>query len=310
MSERERIGRLVARFAQAPLIVPSGDDAAVALARGAVTVTSVDAVVDGVHFTLGAWPPLAIGQKAVGSALSDLAAMGARAGEIYVSAGLPKDFTSEQFEELTAGIDAAAAAEQGVHVAGGDLVASPVLWLSVTVVGYADDAEAVVTRGGAAAGDTVVVTGDLGGAARALELIEQGAGLEPREVAKQFAPRPRLAAGLALARAGATAMIDISDGLAHDAGHIAGASGVQLRIELEKLPLARGITDAAYAASSGEEYELLATIPPDRLADAQRAAEVAEVPLSVIGTVVAGEGAVLVDPAGREVELGGFDHFD
>lgn len=309
MSELDRIGRLVDRFGGAPLIVPSGDDAAVARPGGAVSVTSIDAAVDGVHFELGAWPPRACGHKAVAAALSDLAAMGAQAGEIYVAAGVPRDFGEADFDELTHGI-ADAADASGAVVAGGDLVAANKLWLSVTVVGYAASAEAIVTRQGAADGDLVVVTGPLGGAARALELIEQGAGIADPLTAKQFAPVPRLDAGIALARHGVSAMIDISDGLARDAGHIGVASGVELEIELARIPLAEGVEDRAYAAGSGEEYELLATIPADRFADAERAVEAAGVTLSVIGRVTEGSGARLLDASGAEIEIRGFDHFD
>lgn len=309
MSESARIGRLVDRFAQAPLIVPSGDDAAVTAAGGAVTVTSIDAVVDGVHFVLGAWPEHAVGYKAVAAALSDLAAMGARAGEIYVAAGVPEDFSERQFDQIAEGI-AAAAEDNAAHVAGGDLVRADQLWLSITVVGYAASAESVVTRAGALPGDVVVVTGHLGGSERALELIEQGATDDQLALRKQLRPQPRLAAGAALAANGARAMIDISDGLARDAGHLASAGAVGLEIELARIPLADGVDDAAYAAGSGEEYELLAALPEGQLAHAQRAVAECGTQLTAIGRVVKGTGAVLLDAAGRDVEVGGFDHFD
>lgn len=309
MTELDRIGRLVNRFGGEALIVPSGDDAAVARPHGAVSVTSIDAVVDGVHFELKSWPPRAVGHKAVAAALSDLAAMGASAGEVYVAAGVPHDFSESDFDDLTHGI-AEAAGAVGAVVAGGDLVASGELWLSVTVVGYALSAESVVRREGAQPGDVVAVTGSLGGSARALELIEQGNGASDPMTAKQFAPVPRIAAGAALARSGATAMIDVSDGLARDAGHIGAASGVQLEIELARLPLAEGVSDPTYAAASGEEYELLATIPEDRFEDAERAVEEAGTALTAIGRVTAGSGAQLLDAAGAGVEIRGFDHFD
>ncbi len=309
MNERERIRRLVDRFGAAPLVVPSGDDAAVVDPAGRLSVSSVDAAVDGVHFRRGLWPVEAIARKAVGPAVSDLAAMGAEPGELFIAAGLPEDFTGDEFEALVDGI-AAAADECGCSVAGGDLVAADQLWLSVTAVGYAAGTNAIVTRGGAAAGDLVVVTGALGGAARALELIDHGQTSDPAALQKQFAPQPRLAGGQALARAGASAMIDISDGLAADAGHIAAASRARLTLRLDDLPLARGVEDAAAAAASGEEYELLATLPAAALAAALAGAAEADLPLTVIGEVSAGSGAVLVDALGDEVEIGGFDHFD
>lgn len=309
MSEQDRIGRLVDRFAQAPLIVPSGDDAAVARPGGAVSVTSIDAVVDGVHFTLAAWPAEAVGYKAVAAALSDLAAMGALPGEVYVAAGVPTGFDELHFDELTHGI-AAAAEAHGAHVAGGDLVRSGELWLSVTVVGYAASEQQIATRSGAAPGDLVVVTGDLGGAARALELLEQGSDPASDELSKQLRPTPRIAAGAALVAAGASAMIDISDGLAGDAGHIARASGVAIEIELAKLPLAPGITDPLYATTSGEEYELLATIRPEHLEQVSAALTECDTRLSAIGEVSEGNGVRLTGAGGRDVEARGFDHFD
>jgi thiamine-monophosphate kinase len=298
MSEQSRIHSLVKRFGSSAerVVVPSGDDAAVVRPAGSVSVTSVDAVVEGVHFELPAWPLEAVGHKAVAAALSDLAAMGASAGEVYVAAGIPKDFSEASFDALCDGI-AAAASAAGAAVAGGDLTSASELWLSVTVVGYAQE-DSVVTRAGAKSGDVVVVTGELGGARRALES------------GKQFAPVPRFAAGAALAAQGATAMIDISDGLARDAGQIADASGVQLSIKLEQLPLADGITDAASAAASGEEYELLATLPANRVDDAIAAVAESGVTLTAIGQVTEGSGAELLDVEGARVAIRGFDHFD
>lgn len=310
MSEADRIARLVQRFGgDGRLAVASGDDAAVARSEGAVTVTSIDTIVEHVDFTLPEWPLEAVGQKAVGMALSDLAAMGARAGEIYVAAGLPKTFTERQFDALADGI-AAAAEANGAIVAGGDLSSAGEVFLSVTVVGYADGVDAVVKRSGARPGDVVAVTGTLGGARRALELIGPGAELSDPRLAKQFRPAPRIAAGRALTAGGATAMIDVSDGLARDAGHVAAASGLELTIELARIPLAEGVEDAVYAAGSGEEYELLATVPPERFAQVRRAVEASGVPLTAIGHAAEGSGAKLVEPGGANVEVGGFDHFD
>jgi thiamine-monophosphate kinase len=314
MNERQRIGLLVERFAGgAPgsdrLVVPSGDDAAVARPAGDVVVTSVDAAVDGVHFRRETWPPEAIARKAVGAALSDLAAMGAEAGEIYVACGLPLDFGEEDFEGLAAGIEEIAG-KHGATVAGGDLVRAGELWLSVTVTGYAKTADAVVTRDGAHEGEVVVVTGDFGGAVRALELIEAGQTQDAAATAKQFAPQPRLACGLALAASGATAMIDVSDGLAADARQLGELSGVELEIELASLPLAAGIDDPVVAAASGEEYELLATLPEARIEEATRRCLAEGVQLTQIGRSTAGRGATFRTSDGGRVEIAGFDHFD
>jgi thiamine-monophosphate kinase len=311
MSELDRIERLTARFYAEELIVAGGDDAAVVVPGGAVSVTSVDAVVDGVHFSREDWPLSAVGHKAVAAALSDLAAMGAAPGELYVAAGIPKDLSEAEFDQLTEGF-AAAAEQAGANVAGGDLVASGPLWLSVTVVGYAADAQSVVTRKGASPGDLLVVTGDFGGAARALALIADDVQAGDPALTRQFAPVPRLAAGQALAKHGASAMIDVSDGLAGDAAQLASASAVELTIEAERVPLAEGVVDYAEALASGEEYELLAAIPESAFEAAAEEVLSTGTRLTVIGRVGRGDRVRLVDADGVEIELElrGFDHFD
>jgi thiamine-monophosphate kinase len=309
MTEADRIQRLVARFGAASdrVVVGTGDDAAAVRVAGGVTVTSVDAVVDRVHFDLATWPLAAVGHKAVAAALSDIAAMGADLGEVYVAAGIPRSLGEAEFDQLCDGI---AAAASGATIAGGDLTSADQLWLSVAVVGYAADENAIVTRDGAKPGDVIVVTGTLGGSARALELIAEGAQHDNLRLQKQFAPQPRFGAGRALAANGATAMIDISDGLARDAGHIGDASGVRLTISLPQIPLDAGIEDAKFAAASGEEYELLATLPAEKLAQARAAVAETGVALTEIGRVEEGAGAELQGTNGEAVAVRGFDHFD
>jgi thiamine-monophosphate kinase len=304
--------------------VGSGDDAAVTVPGGA-TATSVDAIVDGVHFRRGEAAPQAIGRKALATALSDLAAMGAEAGEAYVALGAPPDLGEEEFDALLDGL-LALAAETGTTLAGGDLTRAPALTLAVTVVGHARDAGELVLRSGARPGDLLVVTGELGGAAAGRLLLERpqlaealAEGTADRLRARQLDPAPRLRSGRALAAAGATAMIDLSDGLAGDALHVAGASGVALKIESGSLPLAKGVAEVAaaagrepleLAASGGEDYELLASLPPERLAAAsQQIAEEAETTLTPIGKVVGGEGVELRLPGGGLLESRGYDHF-
>lgn len=320
--EASRIAHLTELFGSADdrIAVPPGDDAAVVRTTGKYAVTSVDSVVEGVDFLREQFPPRAIGHKATAVALSDLAAMGVSAGEVYVAAGLPRDLSDEDFVELTHGI-ADASTASGALVAGGDLSASGLLWLSVTVVGYADDDD-FVRRNEAKPGDVLAVTGDLGRSAMTVELLGDGAAVPASLLARQFAPVPQLAAGQALKRAGATAMIDISDGLSRDSGHVARMSGVKLTIDLAAIPVepavleyasARGIDPLAYAAASGEEYELLVTLPPERVGEATAACAAIGVRLSQIGSVsdTDGEGvAVSVDQTGGVVEIAGFDHFD
>jgi thiamine-monophosphate kinase len=314
MGEFELLDRIRARLPQpgARVRLGSGDDAAVTVPGGA-TATSVDALVDGVHFRREWSSPTQIGAKALAVALSDLAAMGAEPGEAYVVLGIPADFDEDSCLELLDGM-AKVAEETGTTLAGGDVTRAPVVTLAVTVVGHAKSAGDLVTRSGAQPGDALVVTGELGGAAAGLLLLEAKPDV-PSLVTRQVEPQPRLGAGQALAAAGATAMIDLSDGLGGDARHIAAAGGVGLRIDADALPLAPGLVEVAadagrdpleLATSGGEDYELLATLPEERLADAERATG-DHGGLTRIGTVIAGEGVEIRLPGGELLEPRGFD---
>jgi len=326
MGEFELLAKLRERLPQAgPRVkLGSGDDAAVTVPAGA-TATSVDAIVDGVHFRREEAELATVGRKALATALSDLAAMGAEAGEAYVVLGAPADLGEAEFLTLLDGLLELAAAT-GTTLAGGDLTRAPALTLAVTVVGHAASAEDLVTRGGAQAGDVLVLTGEIGGAAAGRLLLDDPALAKavPEETAarlraRQLDPSPRLRSGRALAEAGATAMIDLSDGIAGDAGHIAQASGVALEIDAGALPLAKGIAEIAaaagrdplqLAAAGGEDYELLAALPAERLGDASTAiGDAAETTLTPVGRVAAGEGARIRLPGGASLEAGGYDHF-
>jgi thiamine-monophosphate kinase len=299
--------------------VPSGDDAAVVEPRAASAVT-VDAIVDGVHFVLDSFGPEAVGRKALGAALSDLAAMGAAQGEAYVVVAAPEDLSDEDLLGIADGL-AEVAVRESVTVAGGDLVRSPVLAVSVTAVGYEPGGTRFVTRGGARPRDLVAVTGELGGAAAAVELMEMGERRgDPADrgaslLERQLNPVPRLREGRALAKAGVTAMIDISDGLGADAGHLASASGRRLEIDLGRVPVAPGVAEIAggdeaaleLAASGGEDFELLVAIPRERLDGAREALAETDTKLTEIGYVTEGEGVSLKRPGGGELEPRGFD---
>jgi thiamine-monophosphate kinase len=305
----------------------SGDDAAIVVPGGA-TATSVDALVDGVHFRREQASLAQIGGKALAVALSDLAAMGVEPGEAYVALGVPADLDEDGCLELLDGL-AAVARETGTALAGGDVTRAPALSLAITVVGHAGAPEQLVTRAGAQPGDVLVVTGELGGAAAGLLLLEDSGvrspfvALSPTNgerkalIGRQLEPQPRLDAGRALAAAGATAMIDVSDGLGGDARHLAAASGVRLRIEAGALPIAAGVAAVAaaagrepleLAAGGGEDYELLATLPAERLERASTALRQAGgLGLSAIGEAVAGEGVEIRLPGGGILEPAGFD---
>ncbi len=314
---RERLGKPGPRVR-----LGSGDDAAVTVPGGA-TATSVDALVDGVHFRRSSATPAQIGHKALATALSDLAAMGAEPGEAYVVLGAPADFDEDEALELVDGL-LALAARTGTTLAGGDVTRAPALTLAITVVGHAEGPEHLVPRSGAQPGDVLVLTGELGGAAAGLQLLERpdlvpalAAETAERLRRRQLEPTPRLAAGRALAAAGARAMIDLSDGLGGDARHVANASGAHLRIEAASLPLARGVAEVAAAAAieplqlatgHGEDYELLAALPSERLSEATtRIAEAGETTLSQVGEIEAGEGVEIRLPGGGTLTIAGYD---
>jgi thiamine-monophosphate kinase len=277
-------------------------------------------VVDGVHFGLERFGPRAVGRKALAAALSDLAAMGATPGEAYVSLGAPAGMEDAILLSIADGL-AEVATRESVAIGGGDLVSSPVLFLSVTAVGYETGQADLVSRAGAKPGDLVGVTGELGGAAAALLLLKDSAKSElPTEMrehllSRQLDPRPRLDEGHALAEAGAMAVIDISDGLGGDAGQIAKASGCRIEIDAEKVPVAEGVAEVAggdgagleLAVGGGEDYELLAAIPEEAFVRATSAVREAGGVLTEIGYVAAGQGVALRLPGGGEIQPRGFD---
>ncbi len=305
---------------QAGVLLGIGDDAAVTEPHaGAVTLTSTDMLVEGVHFDLSYSDPYSLGRKSLAVNLSDIAAMGGRPRFVLLALAIPPTLSVEFLDIFTAGF-LALADEHGVALIGGDTCSSRAgLVISVTVLGEQEPA-LFVARGGARPGDLVCVTGTLGDAAVGLELLRRG----EREgwcVRRHLAPTPRLREGERLAVAGLpTAMIDVSDGLLADLGHILEQSGNGAVIELSRLPLSDNYRETvarlaldpfAPALAGGEDYELLFTLPPDRWQEARQFMEQVGTGVDCIGTIRPEPGIDIIGLDGLpwESRAAGFDHF-
>lgn len=291
-----------------------GNDCAVLPEEPGLLVTSVDQNIEGVHFQRE-WLTLEeLGWRAATAALSDLAAAGASCTGLLAAVSAPRGTDAEAIARLLEGVGDAVAAAGG-RVLGGDLSASDRWSTAITVFGRA---AREVGRGGARPGDTVWVTGSLGGARAASAAWLHGRIPDPHARKAFVHPNARLAAGQWLAARGATAMIDLSDGLAGDAGHLAAASGVEIAIELERLPVlpevlaearAAGEEPEIFAAQGGEDYELLVCLPSRLTLDlAEQCLLETGTRLSRVGQVLPGAGARLT-LEGRPVILESYDHF-
>ncbi len=286
----------------------AGDDCALIRHGDGYLAVSVDLFVEGAHFLSGWGTPQQVGRRAVLAALSDLAAMAAQPLGVLVSLSLPADAGPEPAVEVAAGCRAAAE-EHGASLIGGDLSRGGA-GLALDVAALGTVAEPLL-RSGVRPGDEIWATGYLGAAATAVRAWK--AGQTPREDwQKRFwGPAPRLGEAVWLSKCGASAGIDLSDGLVADAGHLAAASGVGIELEFDAVPAAAGVAPEL-ALAGGEDYELLVAFPggilgPEAVSNFEQAFRI---PLTQVGRAVAGTG-VRVYRDGEEVELGatGFDHF-
>ena len=289
------------------VLLGPGDDAAALRVGGTTLLVTTDALVEGVHFRAGWYSPRALGARAYGVNASDIAAMGGRPFAAVMALEVPGDVRAATLDGIVAGFVAAAGAHGAVLV-GGNLTRGPVLAITVTLLGRAGSR--LVTRSGARAGDHVFVTGRVGAMGVAVRDRRRG----------QPTPLPRVpdrvAAGALLGRV-AGAMIDVSDGLAQDLGHVARASRVAIRLEASCVPVApacrrrAGAGALALALTGGEDYELACTVPPRRLAALARVTGRLGCALTRIGVVESGRPSVTVTaPDGTPLHLGraGFDH--
>jgi thiamine-monophosphate kinase len=283
-----------------------GDDAAIVHVGGEQLALSCDMAVEGRHFRLEWLRPTELGWRIGASAISDLAAVAAEPIGMLVSVGVPERLAVEFLPELMAGVGQSAA-HAGAVVWGGDLVQSDAVVVDVMVAGRA---ARPVRRSGARAGDALWVTGRLGGPHEAVAAWLAGREPGPEMRARYARPLPRVREALWLRDHGATALIDVSDGLTGDAGHLAAASGVALAVAAERVPRLTGVERWESALVGGEEYELLVTLPPAfGETEARAFAGAFDLPLTRIGGAAAGQG-VHVTRDGQPVDLpNAFSHF-
>jgi thiamine-monophosphate kinase len=299
---RQLIGTL--RRGGAGVWIGPGDDAAVLRPERRPWVVTTDAQRAGVHFRAGWWSWDQLGRRAFLVAASDVAAMGAAPRAALLALEVPRRFDVAALSAFVRGF-AAEGRRHGGSLVGGDVSAGPRFGATATVLGIPRGR--VLTRAGARAGDVIFVTGRLGATAWAVRQRRAG-----RRVRMPLPPA-RFAASAALARV-ASAMIDVSDGLLQDMAHLCRASRVAAVLELDRLPAtapcrALGRRGRLFAATGGEDYELLFTVPAARVARLGRVRPGCRI--TRIGTIVGGSGVTVRDADGRTVHAArtGFDHF-
>jgi thiamine-monophosphate kinase len=297
-----------------PIASGLGNDCAYLELGSETLAVSTDSSVEGVHFRRGWLSHEEIGWRAAAAALSDLAAAGAREPRLLASLTVPD---RAEAVPLMQGVGAVVASVGGL-VVGGDLTHGHDLSLTITVLGRVTRP---IRRSGARPGDGLWVTGHLGLARAALVSWQRGETPAPEARARFAHPEPRLPAGRWLVEHGATAMLDLSDGLAGDSHHLAAASGCRIEVELGALPIRAGVKAVAeaagepaaqFAAEGGEDYELLVAMPGD-FEDSAGFVQELGLPLTRIGSFTrpsgGGHGQVWLTLEGHRVKLRGYDHF-
>jgi thiamine-monophosphate kinase len=290
-----------------------GDDCAVLrIPRGHETLVTTDFSLENIHFRSGWHPPESVGHRCLARGLSDIAAMGGEPRAAFLSLGLPGSLPQGWVDGFFQGL-LKLAAEFKVSLAGGDTAESPGgILADIIVLGSVPKGKAVL-RSGARPGDGIYVTGELGASAAALKLLYSRKKLKPADFPRHFYPSPRVAAGRFLRKNGlASAMIDISDGLSTDLGHVCEESGVGAEIEAEAIPVATvgkpaRKVDLGLALHGGEDYELLFTAPRGKRVPSR----IAGIAVSLIGHVTRGRKVVLRgrDGVKRELPAQGWEHF-
>lgn len=291
------------------VVLAGGDDCAIArtVGRDEELLLTTDQIIENQHFIRGKHPFEMLGHKALVRSLSDIAAMGGRPIYFLLSLALPEWSLGRMLRGFVRRMRTASEEHQLHEFAliGGDVARADLFAANVTVAGVAPRAKAL-RRSGAKPGDRVYVSGRLGGSLLGLQRLLAGKiDMRDRAIRRHCRPLARLALGVFIREQGATAAIDLSDGLSTDALRLANAGGVAIRIDSERIPLFPGAT-VEDALASGEEYELLFTAPPQ----AQIPARHNDLRVTQIGTVASGAGLQLERYGETTVlESSGFDHF-
>ncbi len=297
-----------------------GDDCAVLpVIGGESLLVSTDTMVEHRHFRRDFSSPRQIGKKLAAVNLSDIAAMGGSPRALFLTLQAPGDIPVEWIREFGAGVHESGQ-EFGAWIAGGDTVQSGTLAVGLTVVGTVR--EKPLLRSGACPGDEIWVSGTIGGAGAGLRMLESDVSDPLAELIDRYqTPSPRIELGKKLRELGVvTAMIDVSDGLLQDAGHIASQSHCDVSIILAEVPVPAGVPFEGYslldAVAAGDDYELLFSVLPGKTAELREASESAGVPVRRIGRVIEGPGEVLLAVgseaprrAAEIVQRVGYEHF-